>query len=395
MKKKEGAQGSEAKKEGRKRVLMLLTNPFRPDPRVYMEAKTLLEAGYSVTVLAWDRETSYPTTEDFEGIKVVRVRVRAGYGESGSFVRGLIGFYRSAIRLAGNMDFDIIHANDFDTLPLSFLIRRRNRKAKIVYDAHDHYSSMISDVIPRSLARAVGRLERFLASRADGRIAASRPLGDIVFRDMPFETVMNCKKREEYDSIPESAVKELRKKIDPKNRFLIVYIGILKLWAPIPHVIEAVKRVPGAFLAVGGKGPHEKEIIRRIKENENMRYLGWVKKDDVPLYTKASDLIILTPSGKKEYTKVGVATKIMEGMAAGKPIISSPGTESGRAVKECGCGFLCGFGDVECISRRIKELMNNREIYARFSENSRKCFEERYNWDIMASRLLRLYDSLR
>ncbi len=374
---------------------MLLTNPFRPDPRVYEEAKTLLKGGYSVTILAWDRESSYPITEDFDGIKVMRIKIKADYGEPKSFLSGLIKFYYSALKIAKNMKFDIIHANDFDTLPLSFLIRRRNKKIKIVYDAHDYYSSMISDVIPSYLARGVGKLERSLAGKVDGRIATTKALGEIVFKGMEFETIMNCKRREDYDSISESAVKKIRGEIDPKNRFIIVYIGILKLWAPIIHVIEAVKKVPDAFLAVGGKGPHEREIIRRIKENENMKYLGWVKKEDIPLYTKASDLIILTPDRKREYARVGVATKILEAMAAGKPIISSFGTESGRVVKECNCGFLCKFGDVECISSKIRELMNNRDIYITFSRNSRKCFEEKYNWDIMGLRLLHLYNSLR
>ena len=40
----------------RRRVLMLLSNPFAPDPRVYKEARTLTRNGYTVTIIAWDRQ---------------------------------------------------------------------------------------------------------------------------------------------------------------------------------------------------------------------------------------------------------------------------------------------------------------------------------------------------
>lgn len=36
-------------------ILMTLSNPFTPDPRVYNEAKSLVKAGHEVTVIAWDK----------------------------------------------------------------------------------------------------------------------------------------------------------------------------------------------------------------------------------------------------------------------------------------------------------------------------------------------------
>ena len=43
-----------------KKILMLLSNPFRPDVRVYKEAISLIKGGYDVTVVAWDRGKRYP-----------------------------------------------------------------------------------------------------------------------------------------------------------------------------------------------------------------------------------------------------------------------------------------------------------------------------------------------
>jgi hypothetical protein len=56
------------------KILMFLDNPFTHDPRVYNEAKSLVMAGHSVTVLAWDRKKQNPLKETKEAINVVRIR---------------------------------------------------------------------------------------------------------------------------------------------------------------------------------------------------------------------------------------------------------------------------------------------------------------------------------
>lgn len=43
-----------------KSIVMLLSNAFRPDPRVAREAKTLADAGHQVTILCWDRQVEFP-----------------------------------------------------------------------------------------------------------------------------------------------------------------------------------------------------------------------------------------------------------------------------------------------------------------------------------------------
>ncbi len=38
------------------KVVMTVSNPFKPDPRVYKEAKSLVKTGHKVIILAWVRE---------------------------------------------------------------------------------------------------------------------------------------------------------------------------------------------------------------------------------------------------------------------------------------------------------------------------------------------------
>ena len=53
------------------KVLMVLSNPFTHDPRVYIEAKTLIKAGYELTVLAWDKRGKSSPVENKDGIQSI------------------------------------------------------------------------------------------------------------------------------------------------------------------------------------------------------------------------------------------------------------------------------------------------------------------------------------
>ncbi len=374
------------------KVLMLLTNPFRPDPRVYEEAKVLLKEGYDVTILCWNRGEDYPQREVIDGINVERISVPSSYGIPGDFLKGIFLFYLKAMEKVRREKFDIIHANDFDTLPLAIILKKLHRW-KVVYDAHDHYSSMIEDVMPYPIPRFVRKLEKSLIKYTDARIAATEDLGKLIFGTLPFETIMNAKNLKDYD-IENSKIQEFRKKINPEEKFLIVYIGILKLWTPLPHIIKAVKNMPEVLLLVGGKGPHKAQILDMIKGASNISYLGWVHKREVPLYTLSSDLIVLPSNPNKEYTRVAVANKLMEALAAGKPIIAGENTAGGRIVKECKCGLICRFGDIECLREKIKYVRENEKERNIFGKNARRCAEKKYNWEVMSRRLLNLYSNL-
>jgi hypothetical protein len=79
------------------RIVMLLSNAFRPDPRVAREAKTLVQAGYEVTLVCWDREARHAPHESVHGYRVERVpdvrtvtiwtRCRQAGGSSGACTR--------------------------------------------------------------------------------------------------------------------------------------------------------------------------------------------------------------------------------------------------------------------------------------------------------------------
>lgn len=371
---------------------MLLTNPFRPDPRVLREAKTLKNEGHKVEILCWNRGENFPAIENVEGIVIRRLYIPSSYGKPLDFIKGIFKFYVISFITLKNRRYDIVHAHDFDTLPLAILLKKLYGY-RIIYDAHDHYTSMVEDVLPSFITKILRKLERKLVVLADGRIAATKELGESIFKDLPFTVIMNAKSLEDFD-VDEEKINEIKKRINPNNNFLIVYIGILKLWTPLPDLIKVVKKLQGVRLVIGGDGPHKKEILKMIEGVGNIKYIGWVKSEEIPLYTHLSDIIVLPSNDRKEYTRVSVPNKLMEALAAGKPIIAGKNTAGEKIANECNAGLICKFGDIKCIEEKIRYLMRNEEMRRKLGENARKCAERKYNWRVMERRLLSLYSRL-
>ncbi len=364
---------------------MLLSNPFKPDPRVYEEAKALVDAGHRVTILAWDREVRFPERETVDGIDVVRIGVRGGYGKLSSFLPGLVKFYRRARKIAKAIEFDVVHAHDFDTLLLGLLIARR-RRAILIYDMHDDYASMISESVPSALAKLVDILQKALVRFADSVIYANDALRDLL--GIEGAVVMNCKDPEDY-SVDTNA---LREKLGVGG-FTIVYIGILRQINFLRTLINAVKRSEGTYLIIGGDGPHREEVLRLIAGEERIKYIGWVKRDDIPKYTKIADAVVVLNDPGKRYDRLSTPVKMFEAMAAEVPVIVSKGTEAERIVKKCNCGIAVEFGSVDALLRGFEELKDPK-TRGELGRNGLKCVEQEYNRKSQMARLLETYDNL-
>ena len=64
------------------KIIMVLTNGFFPDLRVYKEAKYLSKNGHDVEILCWDRDGRYKEkpVEQIEKIKIIRFCGNEKYG---------------------------------------------------------------------------------------------------------------------------------------------------------------------------------------------------------------------------------------------------------------------------------------------------------------------------
>mgnify|MGYP003598407923 CR=1 FL=1 len=86
---------------------------------VYAQAKSLVDAGHEVHLLAWDRSLEAPEREDIDGIHVERIRVKAGFGRLSPIRTAfrLLWFHLRLLLRLVQIYADVLHTFNPDVIP--------------------------------------------------------------------------------------------------------------------------------------------------------------------------------------------------------------------------------------------------------------------------------------
>src|SRR4030065_1278819 len=95
-----------------KTIAMVLTNPFRPDPRVNKEALSLIRAGYKVFLICWDRLHEYPREENIDQLNIIRIRVKSKYSAGTHQIIYLAIFLVKVMLQLNKIKPDLVHCHD-------------------------------------------------------------------------------------------------------------------------------------------------------------------------------------------------------------------------------------------------------------------------------------------
>ncbi len=361
-------------------VLMLLANGFQPDPRVLKEASSLVERGFSVTVLCLDRHQDLPPEEDQAGIRIRRFRVgRVRPGEAGSLAVALSRFYlrasRAARALHAERPFDLIHCHDFDTVLLGLRLRRR-LGAPVVYALHDLYSAFLGAGL---VARAVQKLDEWVYRKVDGMILVNDRFFALPGLDRArTEVVMNA---------PTLAAGKISTVTDAG----LFYAGNLNEGRDMRYALPVLKE-SGLKTLIAGDGPLL-EAYREADCGGAVSFPGRIPHAEVENRTRDCLAVLALYDTANRNNRLVSATKLFDGMKWGKPAIVSAGTVMAEIVEERRCGFTVPYGDAESLRSALVEL-RDPERYRRMGRNAHQAFLEAYNWEVMTPRLLSLYEKL-
>jgi len=378
------------------KILMLIADPCRPDARLYHEAVALLQAGHTVTVLGWDRETAYPLDEMMDAIHIIRLRTY--YPARSAFLHffKLREFWLEAYKKARNLDWDIIHAHDLDTLPLGIRLKKRCNKP-LIYDVHDIYPYMISSSVPSIMVKLVEKMERLWLRYVDRLITVSEEFKEYYvkagFDHARIKVIFNCKKQV---STSKEETKSLRRSLGAEDKFVIMYIGSLEKRRFITELLNAFDQLDeGTALVIGGFGEFYGSVAERVSNSTTgrVKFIGFIHPKDVIAYTKCADLIfgLYHPTELNQILTMPV--KVLDAMTAGVPVIINQELNACRLIKEHNFG-LCTPYNLSAFFEAISALKSDPALCKRMGENALRLGKEKYNWDAMATRLQELYREL-
>lgn len=178
-----------------------------------------------------------------------------------------------------------------------------------------------------------------------------------------------------------------------KNKNTFAFMGRLgerKGAYDLVNAVElAVKDNSDIKVIMAGDGEIEK-IKHEIKSKnleKNIDVIGWIGFEEKINLLKKSATVVL-PSYNE-----GLPMTILEGMAAGKAIISTIVGAIPEVVKEDN-GILIEAGQVDALAKALLECSSNTEIIKKMSINNKMKIDEEFSMKIMHKKLLSYYELL-
>lgn len=170
----------------------------------------------------------------------------------------------------------------------------------------------------------------------------------------------------------------------------IVYFGRLSPEKGLFTLLEAMKKVPGAWLKIIGDGPMRNSLEEKAKKEgiRNVSFLGYKSGEELQKEIKAS-MFTVFPSQIYENNP----RAILESFALGKPVIGSNIGGIPELVKDKLTGLLFEPKDADGLNHKIKFLLDNPARIGEMGKNARGLVESEYNCETHYRKLIQIYEN--
>lgn len=373
-----------------KRILIVRSNPIDPDPRVEKTARALAEIGHRVLILGWDRTCRLPEVEHRSYAVIYRYLLSAGFARGIYNLPNLLRWEVAQLRwlIRHRMEYDIIHACDFDTVLPAMMISQVWGKG-LVYDVFDFYADMLR-ATPTFLKTISRTLDRWAMTRADALILADEARREQI-------AGVQAKRVAIVYNTPEDCLATLRQRMSMDTRkspFHITYVGLLQVERGLIELLEVLREHPDWTLDLAGFGGDEAKILEKASGLPNVTIHGRVAYDVALTLSYKADVLFATYDPLIPNHRYASPNKLFEAMMLGKPIIVARGTNMDRIVEAGGFGVVVPYGDINQLDQALSSLASNTDLRQKLGAAGRQAYEQRYAWDKMRKVIQELYDSI-
>lgn len=379
-------------------IVMLLANPFRPDPRVLKEAKSLVEAGFDLTIIAWDRLGEYSPIEKLqENLQILRIQnARSEFGLGIRQTSRILKFWGSALPHIQKLHPAFIHCHDFDTLPVGVWYGWLHR-IPVIYDAHEYYAELVkprlSGIVGDLVYLSIRILESLFVRMVNAVVTVDENLAQryrihnnkvLIIGHYPSTHFVTTTRK----VLDDATVKLIYSGRLSQDRGIGTYLDIVKLLCDMNIPVHL--SLAGSFLP--------KEEINYFNQDllgiENFVSLkDWISYSEMPNLLLGADIGLAIYQPVPRYV-AALPVKIFEYMAAGIPFIASDFPMIRDVVNANQCGALVPPGDAREAAKIIQGWWENPQQARDLGRNGREAILTRYNWEMLAEQLIDLYRSL-
>jgi glycosyltransferase involved in cell wall biosynthesis len=381
--------------------MLLENNPYPQDVRVRAEARSLVKAGYEVTVLA-PRGPDQPRNERIDGVDVVRFRLMGGrVGGAAGFVleyltAGIL-LNVAAVRalLRGSAVLHIHNPPDI-FFPAAAAFRLMGRR--VIFDHHDLFPETLSVKFGWRPAVAAARLcQRITFALANRVISTNVSYADVAIR--------SGRKPRSYVTVVRNGPPAawVDRPVVTRDGILenphLAYVGAISSQDGVEGLAPVLTRLcsdPGpldARLTIIGDGDGRALLEKKLEAcgmAARVTFTGWLAAERVPDVLATADICV-DPAPASDVNQRSTMTKISEYLALGKPVVAYDLLETHRTAGDA--ALLVRPGDVDAFAAAIAGLARDPARRRRLVYEGRRRAAE-LTWEQSEPSLLEVYREL-
>ena len=287
--------------------------------------------------------------------------------------------YRNFLR---ELKPDLVHTHG----NMSARIAARLEKIKVVFTRHSVFEP--SPKISKGMGKIInGKVNDLTADKIIAVAeAAKKNLTDTGVDESKIKVILNGVK-----ALEERDTEEKRREMGIENKKLISIIARLNEVKGHKYFVDTAKLLldeglPVKFL-IAGTGEEAINIKRQVIEyglERDIIMAGFV--EDVTEIMNLTDIQVNCSFGTE-----ATSLSLLEGMSLGKPAVVTDFGGNTGVIKDGENGFVVPVKAPEKMAEKIKELVNDTELYNTISENSKKIFKEKFTAEKMAEEIEKIY----
>jgi len=187
-----------------------------------------------------------------------------------------------------------------------------------------------------------------------------------------------------------------KKAKETRNRYgdrIMLFVGRLIYYKGVEYLVRAMKDVDGRLLLVG-EGPLKDDLKKLAVDlgiADRVHFIGKIVDDDLPAYYHACDVFTLPSIARSE--AFGLVQ--LEAHTCGKPVVSTNlPTGVPYANLDGVTGIIVPPRSTEALSGAINKLLDDENLRNEYGANGKKRVSEEFTKELMAKRVLEIYEEL-
>jgi glycosyltransferase involved in cell wall biosynthesis len=388
-----------------RRVLIIVENlPVPMDRRVWMEATTLHQFGYQVSVVCPTGKGAESLYEEIAGVHIYRYRLPP----EGTSARGYLREYSAAVwaqwnlarRIHRERGFDLIHAcNPPDLIFLTGLWFKLRHGTKFLFDQHDLCPELYESKFGRRgiFYTLLTLAERFTFALADTVISTNES----------YRHVAQTRGRKKPDDVfvvrsgPDLSIFK-RTPANPTYRagrtHLVGYLGVMGDVDGVDGLVRVVHelvvtrgRKDIQFALIGGGPMLEslKALAAQLGVKDYIEFPGRVSDAEVMERLSSCDVCV-NPDPMSPLNDKSTMNKILEYMALERPIVQFELHEGRQSAAEA--SLYATPDDFLDFADKIEQLLADSEMRARMGAIGRRRMEDVLEWRHQVPKLISAYE---